>query len=321
MEAASTGAGRRDGDFGLADSRLLVLVLAIESAADAAGVALADDQGTLAQATLGRGRRHAETIAPSIRSCCAAAAVNLRQVDAIVVDSGPGLFTGLRVGVGTAKALAYALGTPLVAVSSLDALACAAAPAHKLTSASTSSQSDNQGSTPLTDAESSDQTIVAVLDARRGEVVSAEFTLAADGGASGHLVRVGEDCLEAPAALASRLTTQLTTQLTTRLTTRHKTPRGAGSPAPTTTLVGDGALRYAEMFSEVPGALIGARWLASPPVAVVAEMGVELALLGRFEDPLTLSPRYVRRADARINWASRAPRTGTEAGTEAGAEA
>jgi len=277
-----------------------VLVLAIESATDAAGVALADDQGTLAQATLGRGRRHAETIAPSIKSCCAAAGVTLKQVDAIVVDSGPGLFTGLRVGVGTAKALAYALSKPLIAVSSLEALAHAAAgaaravTAHKSTTEFTNSQTGNQ--------EGSRRTIVAVLDARRGEVVSAEFALATDVGASGHLVRIGEDCLEAPDALASRLTARFTT------------PRDGGIDATCTNLVGDGALRYAqEIFSKVPGAMIGARWLASPPVAVVAEMGVELAGLGRFEDPLTLSPRYVRRADARINWASRAPRVGTEA--------
>jgi tRNA threonylcarbamoyladenosine biosynthesis protein TsaB len=281
-----------------------VLVLAIESATDAAGVALADDQGTLAQSTLGRGRRHAETIAPSIRSCCAAAGVNLRQIDAVVVDSGPGLFTGLRVGVGTAKALAYALGTPLVAVSSLDVLAQAAggwaAGAVRVTSEDDSGHIEipykstrEFTSSQFENLESIDRIIVAVLDARRGEVVSAEFALAGATatatGAPCRLARIGEECLEAPSALASRLSGRRTT------------------------LVGDGALRYAEMFSKVPGVMIGARWLASPPVAVVAEMGVELARLGMFDDALTLSPRYVRHADARINWVSRAPRTGTEA--------
>ncbi len=113
-----------------------MLVLAIESATDAAGVALADDVGTLAEATLGRGRRHAETIAPSIKSCCETAGVTLAEVDAVVVDVGPGLFTGLRVGVGTAKALAYALGARIVAVSSLEVLAQAASSSASSTTSS-----------------------------------------------------------------------------------------------------------------------------------------------------------------------------------------
>jgi tRNA threonylcarbamoyladenosine biosynthesis protein TsaB len=277
-----------------------VLVLAIESATDAAGVAIADDQGTLAQATLGRGRRHAETIAPSIRSCCAAAGVNLQQVDAVVVDSGPGLFTGLRVGVGTAKALAYALCKPLVAVSSLDALAQGAAGSAVASSIpihpSPSERSESSESGPKSIAVT-DRTIVAVLDARRGEVVSAEFALSAvpatarsaGDGAPRHLYCIRDEYLEAPEALASRLSGRRTA------------------------LVGDGARRYAEIFSKVPGAIVGTTWLASPLVAVVAEMGVHLARLGIFQDPLTLSPRYVRHADARINWESRAPRTGNEA--------
>ena len=76
--------------------------------------------------------------------------------------------------------------------------------------------------------------------------------------------------------------------------------------------MGDGALRYADVLS-APNARIAGRWLASPPVAVVAEMGVEIAEIGRFQDPLTLVPRYVRSADTRINWTSRSPRLGVEA--------
>ena len=134
-----------------------MLVLAIESATDAAGVALADVGGTIVAATLSRGRRHAETIAPAIQYCCTTAGLALSQVDAVVVDAGPGLFTGLRVGVGTAKALAYALERPIVALTSLEVLARAVA------------QSSSSGAEGVR--------IIPVLDARRGEVVSAEFTI------------------------------------------------------------------------------------------------------------------------------------------------
>jgi tRNA threonylcarbamoyladenosine biosynthesis protein TsaB len=284
-----------------------VLVLAIESAADAAGVALADDLGTLVQATLGRGRRHAETIAPSIKSCCAAAGVKLAQVEAVVVDIGPGLFTGLRVGVGTAKALAYALGAPLVAVSSLEVLATAA-------SASTPTEKSQIFKTGQTSQiVHIGQTVIAVLDARRGEVVSAEFGVAATADASWSLARIGDDRLETPAELASRLGARHQSA-----GTRPGAGPGAGTDPGTgagfpsgSTLVGDGALRYAGILENIAGVRIGGSWLASPPVAVVAGMGVELARRGEFQDPLTLAPRYVRHADARINWESRPPRSGT----------
>ena len=277
-----------------------MLVLAIESATDAAGVALADGVGTLAQESLGRGRRHAETIAPAIRSCCQMAGVTLSQVEAVVVDVGPGLFTGLRVGVGTAKALAYALGIPLVAVSSLDVLAQAAlalapgpvaeaAEATEATEASEAAETaetatrsiyfPSKGTSEYTSSEFEyfastssprgdsgsrwDRTVVAVLDARRGEVVSAEFDVVAEGQAAqaAQVVRIGGECLEAPSVLASRLSN------------RYPEALDVGTGGPTWTFVGDGALRYADVLGDVPGSRIGPRWLASPPVAVVAEIG------------------------------------------------
>jgi tRNA threonylcarbamoyladenosine biosynthesis protein TsaB len=243
-----------------------VLILAIESATDAAGVALANEAGTVAQSTVSVGRRHAETIAPAIKWCCDSAGASLRDVSAIAVDIGPGLFTGLRVGVGTAKALAYALDRPVVAVSSLQVL---------LRSASSGgSWSD------LT-------TIVAVLDARRGEVVSAEVQRG--GGGPGSTGSPLEERLEVPEDLAERLGGQLAL--------------GAGP-----LFVGDGAFRHREILEKVPRATFGDRWLASPPVSVLAEIGVEMADRGEFADAATLLPRYVRQADARINWTMRATR-------------
>ena len=70
----------------------------------------------LATVTVSRGRHHAESIAPAIDFVCRRAGVRLSELDAVGVDVGPGLFTGLRVGVGTAKALAFALERPLVGV-------------------------------------------------------------------------------------------------------------------------------------------------------------------------------------------------------------
>jgi tRNA threonylcarbamoyladenosine biosynthesis protein TsaB len=72
---------------------------------------------------LSRGRRHAETLAPAVDNLCRQAGISLDDVGAIAVDVGPGLFTGLRVGVATAKALATALRIPMIGQTSLDLLA------------------------------------------------------------------------------------------------------------------------------------------------------------------------------------------------------
>jgi len=155
-----------------------VRVLALESATDMAGVALADDvSGVLASATLAQGRRHAESIAPAVRFVCAQAGVALGEVDAVAVDIGPGLFTGLRVGVASAKALAFGLGVPVVGVSSLEVLAQALASA-------------------LPDP----TLVVPVIDARRGEVFAARYRVR-----RGEAAAEGDEVRRTPEALAQEL--------------------------------------------------------------------------------------------------------------------
>ncbi|HXW35661.1 MAG TPA: tRNA (adenosine(37)-N6)-threonylcarbamoyltransferase complex dimerization subunit type 1 TsaB [Acidimicrobiales bacterium] len=141
-----------------------MLLLAIETATEAAGVALADDTGPIVEISTAVGRRHAETLVPAVESACRFANVALSEVSAVAVDIGPGLFTGLRVGVGTAKALGFALGVPVVTASSLEVLALGALSAlDALRSRPTTSQ------------------IVSVVDARRGEVYWAVFEEGPDG--------------------------------------------------------------------------------------------------------------------------------------------
>lgn len=98
------------------------MLLAIETATAEVGVALGDGPVVLAAATLRPGRRHAETLHPLIAQVAARADVALSDLDGIAVDVGPGLFTGLRVGVAAAKALAFALSCPLVVLTSTDIL-------------------------------------------------------------------------------------------------------------------------------------------------------------------------------------------------------
>jgi tRNA threonylcarbamoyladenosine biosynthesis protein TsaB len=97
--------------------------LAVATATAEVSVALAGADGVMAAVFLRAGRRHAETLAPAIVSLTSLAGVGMGDLERIAVDTGPGLFTGLRVGVATAKALGSALGIPVVACSSLDLLA------------------------------------------------------------------------------------------------------------------------------------------------------------------------------------------------------
>jgi len=100
-------------------------ILAIETATIEVGVAVADETGPLASVTARPGRRQAETLHPSIADVCRIAMITPAELDAVAVDIGPGLFTGLRVGVAAAKALAGALGLPVVTATSLEVLKAA----------------------------------------------------------------------------------------------------------------------------------------------------------------------------------------------------
>lgn len=125
-----------------------MITLALSSSTALVGVALAHDGDVLAERSLLTDRRHAEEITPMVQAVLAAADTQLTAVNRIVVDVGPGRYTGMRVGIATAKTLAYALGVPVATVTSLELIG-ADAPAH-------------------------DGPRFAVVDARRNQVFAAE---------------------------------------------------------------------------------------------------------------------------------------------------
>jgi tRNA threonylcarbamoyladenosine biosynthesis protein TsaB len=112
-------------------------------------VALGGHEGVIALFEVGRGRRHAEIVTPAIDFICAQADIGLDELGLVAVDVGPGLFTGMRVGLSTAKSLAQALRVPMIGISSLDLLAFP----HRR----------------------SDRVVVPVIDARKGEVFYAMY--------------------------------------------------------------------------------------------------------------------------------------------------
>ncbi len=103
-----------------------MILLALESATVEVGAAFAGEGGVLATFTTRPGRRHVETLHSAVSSAAALASVPLDEVGAIAVDVGPGLFTGIRVGIAAAKGFALALGVPTIGCTSLEVLAHAA---------------------------------------------------------------------------------------------------------------------------------------------------------------------------------------------------
>ncbi len=120
-----------------------MLILGIDTSTDSVSVAIGEGSRVLAQSEAVSDRQHCEALAPMIDFVRQQAGVSFREIGAIAVDTGPGLFTGLRVGVAAAKAIAFSLDLPIIGICSLDVLATA--------------------------APSSDAVIVSVIDARRHE--------------------------------------------------------------------------------------------------------------------------------------------------------
>jgi len=127
----------------------VVLILGIETATEQVGVAIGGHEGVIATFEIARGRRHAEILTPAVEFVCRQAEIEMDELGCIAVDIGPGLFTGMRVGISAAKAFAQALRVPMIGIASLDLLAF-----------------------PCRHA---DRVVVPVIDARKGEVFWAMY--------------------------------------------------------------------------------------------------------------------------------------------------
>lgn len=97
-------------------------VLAVDTCTASCSVAVASDTSLLAELTITRAETHSKHLLAMVREVLHWAEVKVKALDLLAVTRGPGSFTGLRIGISTVKALALALGKPVVGVSSLAAL-------------------------------------------------------------------------------------------------------------------------------------------------------------------------------------------------------
>jgi tRNA threonylcarbamoyladenosine biosynthesis protein TsaB len=234
------------------------LTLGIETATNLVGVAVGEAGAPIAAVEIDRGRRHGELLAPAIQTILRLANVHIRDIDRIAVDNGPGLFTGLRVGIATAKALASALDVPAVPCSSLDILA------HPHRAAGGA--------------------VVAVVDARRGEVFWGVYVAGGDG-----MVATTEPRVTSPEQLVEAL--------------RHQTKLTGHQTESTGPLIatGDGARRYAELLGSVDGLELAGPEHDHPSPKVLVELAATRAALS----PDKINAEYLRGPDVRIGWEQR----------------
>lgn len=129
--------------------------LALETSLRSGSIALLDTDRVVWQSELPATERTAQTLVPGIRQAFECAGWSSRDVDLVAVVSGPGSFTGLRIGVTTAKVFAHAVGAEIMDVDTLEVLAAQCPPAQP----------------PQADASE----LWAVMDAQRGELFAARF--------------------------------------------------------------------------------------------------------------------------------------------------
>lgn len=151
-----------------------MLILGIESATLQVGCAIGGHEGVIGCFEQARGKRHVESLVPAIEFLTARVGIRLDEISVVAVDIGPGLFTGLRVGIAAAKAIAHGLRVPMIGISSLDLLAFPVRHTNRL--------------------------IATVIDARRGEVFSAYYR-----SVPGGVQRISEPQVGSPDELASDL--------------------------------------------------------------------------------------------------------------------
>lgn len=246
-----------------------MLLLAVETSTARSSVALATEDGVLAAAELGRDRRHGEFASPAIAELLHHAGRTVGDLTHVAAGTGPGLYTGLRVGLVTAATIAASRDLPCVAVPGPDALA------HRV--------------------RHTDRRIAVVLDARRKEVYLSQYD-PYQGGAQ----RRGDLAVGTPEEAARALADDLDPLLLVGDGTAavgehlHRLAEESGH---------DLDLRTGGPDTDQPTAadlaLVALRRLEGAGHHSGAD--ADTAIGG----PEVLRPRYLREADARIGWEER----------------
>jgi len=242
------------------------MILCIETATSVCSVALCDREGVISARENSEGRSHASLLTLYINELFKEQNIKASDLEAVAVSKGPGSFTGLRIGLSTAKGFSYATGKPIISVPTLEAFAW---------------------NFPYCR-----HPVCIMLDARKGEVYAALFQWDGHG-----FVRWMSE--------ASVNVEKLLKKITSGIPPLPSTKAGEeGFGEEKIVFAGEGALLYRDKIAAMIGekAAFASHEKMIPSPANVASIGIQKALKGEFSEPVSLVPIYIRRSEAEIKW-------------------
>jgi tRNA threonylcarbamoyladenosine biosynthesis protein TsaB len=242
-------------------------ILAIETSTMLGGIAVADDSaGLIAEVRLNVKSTHSERLMTEISHVLQQSGLTAHDIDIFGVAIGPGSFTGLRIGLSTAKGFSYATGKPIVSVPTLEAFAW---------------------NFPYCR-----HPVCIMLDARKGEVYAALFQWTGNG-----FTRLMSE--------VSVRAEKLLEEITSGIPSLPSAKAGKEMSGEERILfAGEGALLYRTTIEGIIGekAVFAPLEKMVPSPANVASIGMQKALKGEFSEPVSLVPVYIRRSEAEIKW-------------------
>ena len=226
---------------------MLMRILALDTTTHIASVALTDGSAVRAEITLDVTNQHTAQLIPLIHQILTATHTELKAIDGIAVGIGPGLFTGVRIGVGTAKSLAYALDKPIVGICTLDIVAF--------------------------NLRGAERPVCAMLDARRNEVYAAIYS------------PPSHRCSEVMCVSVEQLSAAIQEPCL---------------------LVGTGTQAYRDQIERFLGdrGIFVEPAFALPRASLLAQLALPRFARGDTDDAMALTPLYVRRPEAEMQYES-----------------
>lgn len=224
-------------------------ILALETATTTGSIAIVDDNhGLIGEVSINIKIAHAERLMPAIKWLLDASHISVNEIDAFAISIGPGSFTGLRIGLSTAKGLSYAAKKPLVPVPTLDAFARTVPYCSHM--------------------------ICPMFDARKNEVYAAFYKWGKTG---------CETVMDVRAVKPEDLIREIREPVI---------------------FMGDGARLYKEQIIDTLGsnAFFVPESKMLPAASAVAEVALEKIKQGIITDPVALTPLYIRKSEAEVNW-------------------
>jgi tRNA threonylcarbamoyladenosine biosynthesis protein TsaB len=263
-----------------------------ETSSYGGGVAIAEDERILAERRLDPQRKHARDVAPAFDDLTRGLGLHPRSLDLVLVNIGPGSYTGLRVGLMSARTLAWATGAQLVGVDAMSALA---ASALRLAEAG-STGAIAAGSNAERPGFARPNRIRVIIDGQRGLVYAADLSpgdgrpdaLASGGdpkgGACPWMSAIRD--LDANSAVRILPATEWAAEL-----------------VPGDLVTGPALDRYESLLSaEIPRTSASER---QPDLPGLLSVGLARYRQGRRDDPMTLEPLYLRASSAELKWTAR----------------